>query len=364
MSSKIVIKKEHNNMPLRQYAKEKVKSWIKEQKLQPGDKIISQNELSKVLKIAPATAYKALDELVSDGIIYRIRGKGTFVAQKTTNPHFKNIGLFLFGMNTELNHISSPNHYEIVHGITNTVESRGYYLTFMAKKGNTPNLNSIRSKHIDGAIVVGAHQPETQKLIQRLKKTNIKYMLIDRYNKNMDINSIEVFGTVQLLKVFKYLQSLGHSRILNIGNAVVSNKYSSGAVARQIAKKNGMIKEFFNIHLDNYSPLILKNRISEVLSSHDVSVIIMQNLNMAKALLEAIGMLNLKIPQDISLLAVERRQIKINNKTITTFGGRSSVELGEKTANVLIDILENKISEPVAEEMDLDFLPGDTVRIL
>ena len=65
----------------RQQIKTQIVQWIDEQKLQPGDQILSQNELGRVLKCTAVTVFKALKELETEGVLHRIDGKGTFVGQ-------------------------------------------------------------------------------------------------------------------------------------------------------------------------------------------------------------------------------------------------------------------------------------------
>ena len=52
----------------------------------PGDKLPSENELSQKLKVSPITVKRALDDLKQQGLIYRIQGRGTFVADQSKIP--------------------------------------------------------------------------------------------------------------------------------------------------------------------------------------------------------------------------------------------------------------------------------------
>jgi DNA-binding LacI/PurR family transcriptional regulator/DNA-binding transcriptional regulator YhcF (GntR family) len=59
--------------------KHAVHQWIKANKPRQNEKFLSQNELARQLHVDPMTAHKALTELASDGVLYRIKGKGTFI---------------------------------------------------------------------------------------------------------------------------------------------------------------------------------------------------------------------------------------------------------------------------------------------
>lgn len=49
--------------------------------LRPGDKVPAERELAESLHVSRITARQALDALVESGLIYRERGRGTFVAE-------------------------------------------------------------------------------------------------------------------------------------------------------------------------------------------------------------------------------------------------------------------------------------------
>jgi GntR family transcriptional regulator len=63
---------------------------------QPGDKIPSENELIKIYSISNTTARKSLLELELNGWVNRIKGKGTFVINRSEDKHITRVlGSFL-----------------------------------------------------------------------------------------------------------------------------------------------------------------------------------------------------------------------------------------------------------------------------
>ncbi len=54
---------------------------IEQGELKPGDKILSERELSDLLNISRITARQAIQELLKSGLVYREQGRGTFVAE-------------------------------------------------------------------------------------------------------------------------------------------------------------------------------------------------------------------------------------------------------------------------------------------
>ncbi|TDB67426.1 GntR family transcriptional regulator [Arundinibacter roseus] len=66
---------------------ENIIEQIKIGELQPGDQIPSENELIREYKISNTTARKSLLDLESKGWAKRIKGKGTYVLNRTTDHH-------------------------------------------------------------------------------------------------------------------------------------------------------------------------------------------------------------------------------------------------------------------------------------
>lgn len=73
---------QHDSLiPLYHQLMERLKESIEKRYWTPGDKIPSENQLMDRFGVSRNTAKKAIEELVQEGILYRIQGKGTFVAK-------------------------------------------------------------------------------------------------------------------------------------------------------------------------------------------------------------------------------------------------------------------------------------------
>ncbi|KOP81579.1 GntR family transcriptional regulator [Cytobacillus solani] len=68
-------------IPLYHQLMERLKGAIQDGQWTHEDKIPSENQLMEQFGVSRNTAKKAIEELVQEGILYRIQGKGTFVAK-------------------------------------------------------------------------------------------------------------------------------------------------------------------------------------------------------------------------------------------------------------------------------------------
>ena len=71
-----------SDKPIYEQITSQIKQMIISGDLQPGDQLPSMRMLAKELRISVITTKRAYEDLESDGFIYTIVGKGSFVADK------------------------------------------------------------------------------------------------------------------------------------------------------------------------------------------------------------------------------------------------------------------------------------------
>ncbi len=69
-------------IPLYYQIKEIIKDYIDEMELKPHDMLPPEENLAKMFGVSRMTVRQAMKELQIEGVIYRIKGKGTFVAER------------------------------------------------------------------------------------------------------------------------------------------------------------------------------------------------------------------------------------------------------------------------------------------
>ncbi|MEG6616744.1 GntR family transcriptional regulator [Peptococcaceae bacterium 1198_IL3148] len=70
-----------NNKPIYMQVREKIEDQIVNNQLKEGDQAPSTNQLVNFYKINHATVSKGVNQLVEEGILYKKRGLGMFVAK-------------------------------------------------------------------------------------------------------------------------------------------------------------------------------------------------------------------------------------------------------------------------------------------
>ena len=81
-------------LPLYYQIREQLRARIISGALQPGDALPGETQICTETGVSRMTARQALSQLASEGLVVRLRGRGTFVAApKTTLPGIQGLGL-------------------------------------------------------------------------------------------------------------------------------------------------------------------------------------------------------------------------------------------------------------------------------
>ena len=89
-------------VPLYHQLKNYLENLIATGDLNPGDRIPSESELGEKFQVSRTTVRQALGDLVNQGVLTRIQGKGTFIAQKRIQQQLGHLTSFTQDMQSRL----------------------------------------------------------------------------------------------------------------------------------------------------------------------------------------------------------------------------------------------------------------------
>jgi DNA-binding LacI/PurR family transcriptional regulator len=156
---------------------------------------ITESEICRRFDVSRATAIRALNDLVHDGVLSRQRGRGTFVnAPSASVPDRRapDESTRLVGCIIDQLHGNHP--MAIVRGIENVCRAADYHLLLFDSEGSAHtevlNLARARSVGVYGLIVYPVDGYANTAHFQALLRDDVPLVLIDRYYPALPTNRV------------------------------------------------------------------------------------------------------------------------------------------------------------------------------
>lgn len=265
------------------------------------DQLPAERELAKQLDISYMTVRKAIDNLVTAGVLFKVPTKGTFVNNSgMVKSVTKNIGFFLDDRVQDS--ISSPYFSLVFMALEKEVVSYGYNLIYFSDFKDLEPLNSANK--IDG-IIINCF-PHLEYRLLELKK-HFPVVLIGNGAADKTMPSVIIDNFNGVVDAMDYLWDLGHSRIGYIAGLLDSGVgrdrlqgYESSLHKYGVAEENELIYE------GDYSYDSGAKGAEYMMSlASPPTAIVCANDSMAIGAVKAIHEKGLEVPGDISIVGFD-----------------------------------------------------------
>lgn len=357
--------------PKYQNLKEYIISIIEQGSIKRDEKMYSENELAQRFSISRHTVRKAIGDLVNDGWLYKIQGKGTFV--NNTNPKVEStksskiIGVMI----SFLNDYIFPT---IVQGIEAKLASQGYSIflscTYNQHEKEKACLENLLNQNIDGLIVEstkGALPNPNIELYQQLMDKGIPVLFIHApYNEFVcsylaqDDKQAGYMATKYLIDnghkniggIFKFDYKQGHLRFEGFQMALNEANFSVA---------DNTIIWFDDDDLEYQLNKDINKKVAAMLTKS--TAIVCYNDQIAVKLIEVIKSIGLSVPNDISLISFDDSSIAVAVEPKLTTIAHPQDKLGIRAAQIMLDIIEGN-NALVKEQMQPTLVIRDSVKQL
>ncbi len=265
-------------------------------------KLPGERTLAKDLGFSYMTIRKAIDNLVNEGVLYKVPTKGTFVAdkKKKNKKKTRNIGYFLDS--SIKSGISSPYYSMIFHALEKEAAKHDYSVVYFSDISE----NKLRKilKKLDG--VIATCMPRIEHVIQEIKDS-VPVVVLDNSAADKTIPSVIIDNYNADVESVDYICSLGHKRVgfmMGLDDSDVGKNRYAGY--RQGLSKNGVALDESLVYRGDYSYksglkgaeyfLSLENRPTSLICANDT---------MAIGAMRWIHQAGVDIPNDISLIGFD-----------------------------------------------------------
>ncbi|BBH24094.1 hypothetical protein Back11_54390 [Paenibacillus baekrokdamisoli] len=333
--------------PMYQYIMNDIKRKIAVGELKPHDSLPTQIELAKAYNTSEITSRRALSDLVQEGFVYRIRGKGSFVQENPASAGSQSIRvIYLAHRNYEVNLFNHPFFTDMFEGIKEVCKENGidFYLWDMGDDYELPDDPQA------GIILLTSKDDFDLTRLTSWQEENRHIITVHFYYPHLGIPYVIVDNLTGGYLATQHLLSLGHRRIgvILTGGSIVD------------------LNQEFSLRLQGYRLALSQHQIP-----FDSDLIAVMNGNLERAdmgdegfrkLMElsdpptavfatsdykAIGALNaardlgLKVPDDISIMGYD--DVKISEYIYPRLStvNQNTRKLGERAAEILLDLKAN-----------------------
>lgn len=202
--------KRQSAKPLYTQVKEMLKAGIERGELKQGEALPGRTHLCRLLGANRLTVDRAISELVQEGWLITIKGKGTFVADRDHKPAAATLTFgvvwFHYGIN-ENNIYWGP----LLRGVSQEAGGLGVRLLF---REIAPNfyLNFFREAKADGLIVL-APLVEDELVLRELRRAKIPFVATSSAYDDDSLPCVDTDNFAGVKQVLEHLWSLGHRKV-------------------------------------------------------------------------------------------------------------------------------------------------------
>lgn len=327
---------------------EELKEKIISGRIQPGEKLPSENQFTVQYSLSRHTVRKALSLLEQEGYIEACHGKGTFCSEKMRHmKKSRNIAV----VTTYISDYIFP---RLIQGMDNVLSEQGYSI-ILKNTGNSRQkeakcLEELLQKDIDGLIIEPSKSQLSCRhpgLYENLEKYQIPYIFIQGiYTEMKDKPHILMDDTRGGYLVTKYLLEQGHRRITGFFKAddiqgIQRHKgYVRALQEAGIPYDPDLVVWFHTEDRRSKPSMMVKEMVKTGSLPHGI---VCYNDQIAVQVIESLEDCGLQVPKDISVTGYDNSLYAQRGTGITTIA-HPQERLGEMVAELILEKI-NGVSE-------------------
>ncbi|WP_309119300.1 GntR family transcriptional regulator [Paenibacillus sp.] len=320
-----------------QKVKDYVLSHIERQEFSKDDRIPSESEFSKLLDVSSITVRKALTDLVNEGVIYRIRGKGSFVASQTVASE-KTSNLVAFVISGIEMYDSS--YLQIMRGVQSFLGKHGCKLIIEFVENDFEQerqliLNLIQTE-LRGLLIYSSDPNAAKSYLGEIRKKSIPFVMLDRSPSGYPVNVVTCNNHDGAYEAVEYMIRQGHERI---GFAAYDFHLTP-----EVERYNGYCNAMSNASLPTPKELLFPEReldyaaLSRRIQDGELTALFCANDKRALEVLEQLAVRGIQIPEQLSLMGFDDfESSKFARVALSTVKQYFEV-LGYESAKLLFEI--------------------------
>ncbi|TCP30835.1 DNA-binding LacI/PurR family transcriptional regulator [Scopulibacillus darangshiensis] len=353
-----------------------LKKDIIDGKYTAGDRVPSEKELSDFFRVSRITSKKALGKLVEDGIVYRQRGKGTFVADNWGAKDEESVGKKpVFGL--IVTNFDDSYGSKLLSSIENASDEKCFII--LKRSLGSPDreekiIKELLDLGVDGLIIYPAQAEHFSSEILKMVVNRFPLVLIDRYFKGVAAASVSTDNAGAAKKGIEFLFDLGHEQIGVLSPRAMETttiEERFGGIVQAYAERNVIAnRELWCTEIKSTlpSPKATIEEDIETIIRHlkkkpKITALFTLEYNIALLAKRAVKQLGLRVPEDMSILCFDGPENDMMGWNFTRLQ-QDEDTMGRVAITRLLDMNDGKFSIK-KERFSAALIEGDsTLRLI
>lgn len=345
-------------------------NWIKEQieteKLLPGQKMYSENELSDMFGLSRQTVRHAISVLEQENILHRVRGSGTYINEEPAETHRNRIALIM----TYLDGYIFP---RTIQSVENILFKAGYTVQIAFTNNLIDRERMILEDILEKDEVAGVIVEATKSALpnpnlhfyKKLMDRRIPVLFINCFYQSLQIPHVSMNDKQAGKVAAEYLIQKGHKKITGIFKLDDGQGHLRYAGFGEALNEAGLTCDESKILWvdteDTKNLFKLKDKIRERLNGH--TALVCYNDDVAFNLLKVLKEMGIRVPEDLSVTSVDDSELAVLGDVKLTSVPYPMEKLGIKAAVNLLELIRNSRFD-ANYEFDVHVVERDSVKEL
>lgn len=301
---------QENRVPKYQKIQQDIIEKIYQEIYKPSSKLPSENQMAELYQTSVPTVRKALQELVEQKMIYRVKGSGTYVSSLETlrEPQEEVFGkaasvqTVCFLVFTD---ISDSSIMKMIRGAQTYLYTRGYSMSILCRSAGTKmEQNLIWSCYNSGVagIIYFAEAPEASaESFRMLREYGIPAVLLDRGPKDSPCTLVAAYNLDGGYQMAQHLLRLGHEKIAFAAQRMELEAEKERFRGYQMALREAGVAEEPEFFAEWGKSEEEKQRLTELALKRKITAIQCVNDKVAAEVISRLQKEGVRIPEEISV---------------------------------------------------------------
>jgi len=357
--------------PLYSQIRDYILEHIHQNKWQANDRLPTEAVLSEQFGVSRFTVKNALSELVKEGLIYRIQGKGSFISptvsehEDQAHPQERAVSAvnafkpIVFLAPTIQSTLSS----NILAGAEEQLSEHGYQMMYRSTRNDQETERQLLQECVRmgarGVMIFPVDGESYSEDILRLTLNKFPVVVIDRYLRGIDTNCVCSDNAGGAFDATSHLIELGHSNIAFIalhGRSTTSLEDRLTGYEKALSKHHipvdhqRCLMELLFEHPLNIEQTCSSSDMKPVVRDFlernpDVTAVFAATSGSGLAVLEAAEELGIRVPEQLSVIFFDDYEHSELSRIPPSCVVQQEKEIGTEAAKLLLSVIDNPLQE-------------------